>query len=165
MAKKRITSSVVIRTFNILTDSPEKTSKIAKMMAPLIPLGSFICLIGDLGSGKTTFVKGLARGVGAKNGVASPSFAIQKIYRGSKTIYHADFYRLKKIKDPSDFFEPLAGPGIWAVEWADRLPRKYIERYPHLEVKFTHIGGDFREITLSTNEKEISEVLDEIIGR
>ncbi len=111
--------------------------------------GEVVLLSGELGTGKTTFVRGLARGLGVDpDEVASPSFVILTSYPGRLTLHHADLYRLRGDGDESEIgLEELPGPaGVLAVEWAERLvalpwPRR-------LHVRLTHAGEELRRITI-----------------
>ncbi len=100
------------------------SEELAEIIGQNLRGGEVIELIGDLGSGKTTFVRGLARGMGSSEHVASPSFTISKVYGADKlTLHHFDFYRLK---DPGllahELSEVLSGAGdVVVVEWADSV--------------------------------------------
>lgn len=87
--------------------------------------GDCIALIGELGSGKTTFVKGLARGFGFKKNryVCSPSFVILKIYHGRLPVYHFDLYRLGRVRDFYDtgLVEFMEADGVCVIEWAQKF--------------------------------------------
>jgi tRNA threonylcarbamoyladenosine biosynthesis protein TsaE len=107
--------------------------------------------LGELGGGKTQFVKGLAKGLGIKDEITSPTFTYEKIYQGSKlTLYHFDLYRENEI-DPDIrllLSEAISDPeGVVAVEWADRArnfwPKKY-ELY-----QFVWKGENEREISVT----------------
>jgi len=90
-----------------------------------------IALYGDLGAGKTSFVKGMARGLGITSVVNSPTFSIINCYYGSINLFHMDAYRLKKPEDVLTIgFEDYVGNGICVIEWPERieplLPKKTI---------------------------------------
>ena len=85
--------------------------------------GETLLLTGELGSGKTTFVRGVARGLGINRGVRSPTFQLLREYHGRLTLYHADLYRFEAGGDPTAELglDELPGPeGVLAVEWAER---------------------------------------------
>ncbi len=108
----------------IKTKSPEETRKLACQLAQRLSPGTVILLFGDLGAGKTTFVQGLAKGLGVPEDyyVSSPTFALINEYPGRLPLYHVDLYRL----EPEDVEElglpELAERGIMVVEWAEKLP-------------------------------------------
>lgn len=106
-------------------------------------------LSGELGSGKTTFVRGLARGLGADaSEVASPTFVLLTSYPGRLTLHHADLYRLKGDGDERELgLEELPGPrGVLAVEWAERLSEPPWARAVRVDLQ--HAGADSRQITI-----------------
>ncbi len=100
----------------------EETQKIAKKFAETLQPGDVIALIGELGSGKTTFVVGLTCGLGVKSRVKSPSFVIVNEYTNDKKVYHIDLYRLNLNEvngiGLDEFFSPHT---ICVIEWADKI--------------------------------------------
>jgi tRNA threonylcarbamoyladenosine biosynthesis protein TsaE len=108
----------------IFIDTPEGTEKIASLIGGKLNGGECIELTSDLGGGKTTFTRGLVRGIGSLDNVSSPTFTIGKQYAADDiTCYHFDFYRLQEaglVKE--ELAEALANPkGIIIVEWADSV--------------------------------------------
>lgn len=113
--------------------------------------GEVVLLCGELGAGKTTFVRGLARGLGADpEEVASPTFVLLTSYPGRLTLHHADLYRLKGGGDERELgLEELPGiRGVLAVEWAERLSELPWERAVRVELE--HAGADTRRITIES---------------
>ena len=125
-----------------VTTSRQETIKLGEKIARGLRPGTLVALIGELGSGKTTLVKGIAKGLGVKSYryVNSPSFVIIKEYEGKLPLYHFDVFRLDSMGrgqaclSPADTFsfeEYFYGAGVCVVEWADKikklLPKKYIE--------------------------------------
>ncbi len=108
----------------IETASPEETQKIAAKLGEKLKPGDVVLLFGDLGAGKTTFVQGLARGLGVPEDyyVQSPTFALINEYPGRVPLYHVDLYRLA----PEDVYdlglEELVEKGVVVIEWSERLP-------------------------------------------
>lgn len=107
---------------NYHLSSCDETLAFGQMMAKKLPKGSILALSGDLGAGKTTFVQGLAQGLGIKEPIQSPTFVILNIYEG---LYHFDLYRLKSEQDFSSlgFEEYFQKDGLCAIEWPDRIER------------------------------------------
>lgn len=107
----------------------------------MLPPDALICLFGDLGAGKTTFVKGIAEGLGLGSfQVSSPTFVYMNIYQGKTTLIHFDLYRLKDTDQflSMGFDEYLEGPGIKCIEWSEKIesiiPKEsYSVRIMHLE--------------------------------
>lgn len=108
-----------------ISNSADETEKFARRFAEEIRAGSVIALNGDLGAGKTQFVKGLVAALGSDAAVASPTFTIIHEYSGGRLpIYHFDFFRLEDRQSAerlglNDYF---FGDGVSVVEWADRFP-------------------------------------------
>ena len=116
-----------------ISHSPADTAKVAARVAELLPNGGVIAFTGDLGAGKTTFVKGLAASVGFNGEVSSPTFAIVHEYIGGRVpIYHFDMYRIGSWDDlySTGYFDYLDSGAVLAVEWSENiasaLPPNYI---------------------------------------
>ena len=110
-----------------ISTSPEETQAIAKEIARDLAPGSVLSLAGDLGAGKTEFVKGLAKGLGIDDPVTSPTFTLVHEYRGAQvTLYHLDLYRLNSEKelDEIGFDDCLSAGGICAIEWGNKYPTR-----------------------------------------
>lgn len=107
-----------------ISRSPEETRTIAGQFAATLKQGDFILLQGDLGAGKTEWVKGLARALGFEGEVSSPTFNLVHEYPAHTPIHHWDLYRLEGKTDWSvlDLQEHLSGRGITVVEWFERYP-------------------------------------------
>jgi tRNA threonylcarbamoyladenosine biosynthesis protein TsaE len=110
----------------VTTQSEDETAAVGRELAAALSAGDVLLLHGDLGAGKTAFVRGLAEGLGvARDEVSSPTFTLIQEYRGGRlTLFHVDLYR---IEDPREFDElgldEIAEDGVLAIEWAERLPR------------------------------------------
>jgi tRNA threonylcarbamoyladenosine biosynthesis protein TsaE len=107
------------------SNSVAETEEAGAQRARKLRAGDVLALVGDLGSGKTHFVKGIARGLGAKDAVTSPTFTLVHEYSGGRLpLYHFDFYRLASIDAlrTIGFDEYIFGDGISVIEWADRFP-------------------------------------------
>ncbi len=137
-----------MRACSFTSRSAQETTDAGERLGRLLRPGDFICLKGELGAGKTTFVQGAAKGTGSEEAATSPSFAIVNEYHGRITLYHIDLYRLSGPADLEDIgFWELTGEGTAMVEWPERagdeLPGE------RLEIVFEHLGGDTRKITVT----------------
>jgi tRNA threonylcarbamoyladenosine biosynthesis protein TsaE len=106
------------------THSEDETISLGIDFAKKLAGGSVVALFGDLGTGKTRFIKGICQGLGVCEHVASPTFTLLNEYRGKKlNIFHFDFYRIRTIAelDEIGFDEYLFGDGVCLIEWADRV--------------------------------------------
>jgi len=127
--------------------SPEETRQMGSEVVRNAPAGTVLSLIGDLGAGKTEFVKGLALGLGIDSDVTSPTFTILHEYRGGRLpLFHMDFYRLHEERelDEIGFDEYLRAAGVCAIEWGDKFPNR-LPPYS-MKVFFSICTGDRREI-------------------
>lgn len=135
------------------TKSEKETQKVASELAKKLQPGSVLALVGELGAGKTAFVKGLAKGLGVpeKICISSPTFVLIHEYLGGRLpLFHFDFYRLEKEKEALNLNleEYWKGDGISVVEWGDRFKRIIPERAMWVYFKF--VGDNEREIQLSS---------------
>ena len=108
----------------MLTHSEDETAALARDLAPALQPGDVLLLSGNLGAGKTAFVRGLAEGLGiAPEDVSSPTFTLVHEYRGGRlALYHVDLYRLERAATEDLGLEELgARDGVLAIEWPDRL--------------------------------------------
>jgi tRNA threonylcarbamoyladenosine biosynthesis protein TsaE len=113
---------VTVKTLS--SNSVSATKARGARLAALLPPGTTVGLIGDLGAGKTQFVKGIAAGLGIpETEVVSPSFGLINIYMGERALCHADLYRLETLDDIATIGleDTPSGDGLCVVEWADRL--------------------------------------------
>ncbi len=112
-------------TQSITTRSEIETAAAGRDLAPSLSAGCTVLLFGDLGAGKTAFVRGLAEGLGIPPGeVSSPTFALIQEYRGGRLpLFHADLYRLNDAREVEDLgLGEIAAEGVLAIEWAEKLP-------------------------------------------
>ena len=132
----------------ILTQGEDETSDAGERLARTLRPGDVVLLYGDLGAGKTAFVRGLARGLGADaEEVSSPTFTLIQEYAGRIPLHHVDLYRLEPREIPDlGLDDLLLGDGVVAIEWADRWPAR---PRASVEVAIEHRGGDTRAIRIS----------------
>lgn len=105
----------------LITESAEETSKIGEQLGRLLGKGNIVCLSGDLGAGKTAFTQGIAKGMGVKDYVTSPTYTIINEYEGGLPLYHFDVYRLNDVEEMYElgYEEYFFGDGVVVLEWAD----------------------------------------------
>ena len=149
-----------MRSVEIITSSSKETKKLGFALAFTLekePINSkqalVIALKGDLGSGKTTFIQGLARGLQVKENILSPTFVIQKDFllklKNFKNLYHIDAYRLKNPEELLELgFKDLIGnpENLIVIEWADKI--KKILPKNILRIKFENLGENKRRIKI-----------------
>ena len=123
----------------LLSNSATQTQALGKKLSALLKGGDVIALIGNLGSGKTTFIKGLAQGLGIKDIITSPTFVLMKIYKTKnksiKELVHIDCYRVPGIElEAIGLGDYLNQPDkVVAIEWAEKLPKKF---KPKIKLEF-----------------------------
>ena len=130
------------------SDSEEQTRQIASAFAPSLTAGDVLLLEGDLGAGKTAFVRGLAEGLGIKaDEVTSPTFTLVHEYHGGRLpLIHVDLYRLDRADlDEIGLDSDLAARGIIAIEWPERLSRPITGA---IQIRIADRGGDRRDIAI-----------------
>ena len=154
----------------VLSGSPQATISYGRVVGSALGPGSVIGLIGELGSGKTCFIKGLTAALIdiAEEDVTSPTFTFMQEFSGTLPLYHFDLYRIKGLADLSDlgFDECAYGTGVTVIEWADRaegaMPHECIIIY------FEHIEENIRRLTFkahgATNENILQKLIHEIEG-
>jgi len=121
----------------VTTDSADHTRGLAIELASILPVTATLALHGDLGVGKTTFVQGLARGLGVSDRVTSPTFAIYSVHQGrDRSLVHLDAYRLENESQIESLAleEYLTGAYCLAVEWPERIPAWLPAQTWHLEL-------------------------------
>ncbi len=136
----------------VQTASAAQTRAFGSRLAGHLAAGSIVLLFGELGTGKTCLVKGIAAGLGLDpHRVHSPSFIMVNRHEGELPLNHVDLYRLEEGEDFSDLGleELFSGDGVTVVEWAERLPLE-ARPLPRLEVHLEHAGASSRRLRLHT---------------
>jgi tRNA threonylcarbamoyladenosine biosynthesis protein TsaE len=132
----------------VVTHSEAETSAVGSDLARSLSAGSVVLLSGDLGAGKTAFVRGLATGLGIDpEVVSSPTFTLIQEYRGGQLpLHHVDLYRLQSVEvDDLGLDDLTLEGGVTAIEWPDRLPRAFASA---VRVQIDHGDGDTRTIQI-----------------
>lgn len=141
---------MISKKIDITTQSVDETQKLGQKIGTLLEYPLIIALIGDLGSGKTAFVQGLARGldVSADYYITSPTFALINEYPGRLPLFHVDLYRLETVNDLDDIGldELLCDQAVIAIEWADKLSVDLSNEY--LSVRFQNIDENCRKVKM-----------------
>jgi tRNA threonylcarbamoyladenosine biosynthesis protein TsaE len=137
----------------ITTTSAEETQLFGAAFAAVLPAGATLLLSGDLGAGKTQFVKGLAAGLGSSDDVTSPTFNLMHVYTslGWPVLYHFDLYRLDDAEqlDDLDYYSYLESEVICAIEWGDRFPDALPEDYLLLDFGYGNTASDSNTAALN----------------
>jgi len=131
------------------TEDPSQTEALAARLAAVLQPGDLVLVTGELGAGKTTFVRGACRALGVSGPVTSPTFTIGRRYEGRVPISHLDLYRLADLadEDPGLLADYLAPDRIAFVEWPQAGDGVLGE--PAARVALRHLGGDAREVEIA----------------
>ena len=143
------------RILRYTTRSPYETMELGEKMASGLSRGDVVALLGELGSGKTQLIKGIARGLGVKGYVKSPSFTLVNIYEGAKfPLYHIDLYRIGSLEelDEIGIEEYIYGDGVCVIEWADKI--LHILPEGSIVIKLHYIGENERFIEIEKKCKD-----------
>lgn len=140
------------------TNSQQETEKLGEALARKLPAGAVVAMYGDLGAGKTAFVRGMARGLGLECRVSSPTFTIVNEYMGERPLFHFDMYRLGSADELFDigWEDYLSRGAICAVEWSENVREAFngeelmvsIEKLDDTRRKITIEGGAYADIEL-----------------
>ncbi len=133
-----------------ITNSPEETEELGFRLAKSLKGGEVVAFRGGLGMGKTCFTRGLARGLGFKGDVTSPTFALINEYIGGRLpLYHFDMYRISGWEDlySTGFFDYIEQGGVIAAEWSENIENALPEST--VTVTFVRLGDNKREITVN----------------
>ncbi len=136
-----------MKTQEIISESVEQTHEIGRKIGNALQGGMLVCLTGNLGSGKTTLIKGIAAGIGASNphNVNSPTFVIVNEYEGRLHIFHIDAYRINTVQEFAALgFEDYIGPeSVVLIEWADKV-EKALEGFEKIFIEMSHRNQNSR---------------------
>ena len=143
----------------LISNSPEETMELGNKIAESSKPGSTFCLTGDLGAGKTTLVRGIARALNIKSVVQSPTFNIMKIYfDGLKPLIHIDAYRLADVDTDIGLDEYIGyETGITVIEWPDYIKKLIPEDASTISI--TNMGDTKRQIVIESHDEKLLEAL------
>ncbi len=163
----KIEAKAEIGTFAVITPSPDETLRLGRLLGEILPPGSFVALVGILGSGKTLLAKGIAGGLGVENEreVTSPSFVLVNEYRGRVPVFHLDLYRLENFSAVEEigWDEFVCGPGVTLVEWADKVEKNLpAER---IEIHMQWVSEEERKIVFCAQGTPAEKIIGELEHR
>jgi tRNA threonylcarbamoyladenosine biosynthesis protein TsaE len=138
--------------FTLRSSAPEESLAIGRRLGSQLRGSEIVLVSGELGAGKTTFIKGLAQSLGIPvDEVVSPSYVLMNHYRGAHDLFHFDLYRLGPL--PAGLENPVdeyVGAGVVAVEWAQYLGQDYFSLAGAIAVSIAPGRGDERQVTVSS---------------
>jgi tRNA threonylcarbamoyladenosine biosynthesis protein TsaE len=139
---------------SLATSSPEETDAAGERLGTTLGPGDVVALSGELGAGKTVFVKGLVRALGVTSGATSPTFVLVNEYRGRLPVHHVDAYRTASLAELLDLGveEMMDGDGVTVIEWADRLEPVLPARA--VRVRIAGVGDEPRHITIDDRRRD-----------
>jgi len=143
--------------------SPEQTRRVGMRLGGALQAGDVICLQGDLGAGKTTFVQGIAHGWGSLDSVSSPTFILVNEYRRAdqNQLFHMDAYRLDSTPEAEELdLDSMLAEGALIIEWPERM--KGLVPTERLWVKLEHVDDEEREMKFKASGKRYDELLEVI---
>jgi len=151
-----------MNSFSVVTHSDPETRRWGTRLARLLCGGEIIGLIGELGAGKTCFVRGVAEGLEvSKNAwIRSPSFTLINEYEGRLPIYHIDLYRMGSREETEglNLREYLYGDGVSLVEWFEHLPAEEADEY--LELRIFHAGSNRRKLNFTAHGERYERIIE-----
>ena len=148
--------------YKVVTNSEEDTYVLAQNFEAEKFDNMIICLIGELGSGKTVFTKGFAGALGIEENITSPTFNIIKEYKsGEKDLYHMDVYRLEGDTSELGLEEYLRKDGVVIIEWADMIASELPEE--RLEIRFKITGEERRTLTIIPYGEKYEDLCEEVL--
>lgn len=150
----------------IRTASPEETARVGEALGSLLEPGDLLCLSGELGAGKTTFARGVARGLGVAGRVTSPTFILINEYLGRLPLYHMDVYRLDGPAGMEDlgYEEYFYGSGVTLVEWAEKVEEILPGERMDIYLATSAADSDAREITLTPRGSHYCRLVEELMA-
>ncbi|MCC5912274.1 MAG: tRNA (adenosine(37)-N6)-threonylcarbamoyltransferase complex ATPase subunit type 1 TsaE [Clostridiaceae bacterium] len=141
----------------------QETQALGIKLGKLIGTGDVICLIGDLGAGKTTFTKAFAKGLEIEEDVTSPTFTLIQEYEGRLPLYHFDVYRIGDVSEMEDiaYEEYFYGEGVCVIEWAHLIEEILPKDYLHIEIK--HVAITEREMCFKGTNTYYEDLIEELL--
>ena len=150
-------------TVDFFSRSPAQTRRIGVRLGGALQAGDVICLQGDLGAGKTTFVQGIAQGWGSVDAVSSPTFILVNVYRrdDDSQLFHMDAYRLDSAPEAEELdLDSMLADGALIIEWPERIPG--LIPAERLWVDLEHVDEEEREMKFKARGKRYDDLLNVI---
>lgn len=144
----------------ILSKNPEYTRRIGEQLGAVLQPGDVICLQGELGAGKTTFVQGLAQGWGSLDSVSSPTFILVNVYRRADgaQLFHLDAYRLESMPEAEQLdLDSMLAQGTLIIEWPERLGNLIPDE--RLWIDLEHVDEGQRQLRFNPQGSRYGELL------
>jgi len=142
-------------TAEFTTRSADETERVGERLGRRLVPGEVVALSGELGAGKTCFIRGLARGLGVTQGVSSPTFVIVNQYTGRMPVFHIDAYRTESLTELLDigFDEYVSGDSVTVIEWSDKL--EPLLPSGAIRVRISGLGDEPRTIRIDAPEPRL----------
>lgn len=151
---------VNMKNFTAYTENVGETHALGEKIGRAVSENMVLLLSGDLGAGKTTLTQGIAKGLGIRRNVTSPTFTILKIYRGRMPLYHIDAYRLEGVSQDLGFEELMEDDGLTVIEWSQFVPEIIPDEY--LSVSIHLLDEDRRRFDFEAKGGRYEELLEEL---
>lgn len=147
----------------IVLKNLEDTERFGYRLGSILEGGDIVCLTGDLGAGKTTLTKSIAKGLDVKDYVTSPTFALINEYKGRVPVYHFDVYRLEGIEDVIDlgFEEYFYSKGVTIIEWGNKIEKFLPEDILTIELNRGK-KDDERIVSIYSSGKRSESIVEEL---
>lgn len=154
-----------VHAMDFFSRSPEQTRRIGRRLGGALQVGDVICLQGDLGAGKTTFVQGVAQGWGSLDPVSSPTFILVNVYRRGDAahlfLFHMDAYRLDSAPEAEELdLEAMLAQGPLLIEWPERIDGLVPDE--RLWIRLEHVDEEEREMNFQATGKRYDDLLEVI---
>lgn len=143
----------------ITSYSPKQLDEIGQKIGRLLDRSSVILLDGELGAGKTTLTKGIAKGLNIEEVVNSPTFTIAKMYQGRLILNHLDVYRLEGLDEDIGIEDYINEDEVLVVEWSKFLSKDIFKEYLHIHIDYK---DDHRELTFKAKGKYYRDILEKV---
>ena len=150
-------------TIEFFSRSAEQTRRVGMRLGAMLHQGDLVCLQGDLGAGKTTFVQGLAQGWGSTDAVSSPTFVLVNVYRKPEgvSLFHLDTYRIESTPEAEELdLDMMLAQGPLVIEWAERV--RTILPGENLWIKLEYLDEEQRLMQATANGKHYETLLQEL---